>query len=133
MNEISQFARGKHRFVITAGESCMIYSVTLSVNVEIRCGAETSEAKLPIFEITQGDHVWNTLVADAERDGVFNLRPCVPYLQYCAEEFCCTHPAPLRFGSKKKARKFSENVIRRPVSLRGSVYAVPYPGTGLRQ
>ena len=82
-----------------------------------------------MFEITEGDYVWNTLVADWEQNGVLDLASCIPYLRVCAEEFSREHPAALLFGSSKKAAQFSAEVLRRPLNLRGSVYPVPYPGS----
>src|SRR5262245_1851511 len=119
MNGIAQFTRGNHAFSITVAESCTIRTVTLSVQVEVRRDANPSR-EIAIFIITQGDHVWNTLVGDHERDGLIDLAPCIPYLQLCAEEFCREHPEPRQFGSTKKAEEFSDEVLRRPVALRGS-------------
>jgi hypothetical protein len=106
----------------------MIYRVTLSVNVEYRAGAGITKCVIPIFQITQGDHVWNTLIGDWEREGNLDCAPCIPYLQLCAEEFCRDYPTLLHFGSVKKAHQFAVEVLRRPVALRGNDYPVKYPG-----
>jgi len=104
---------------------------TVTLLVSVKCGRDTevSSVHIPIFEITEGDHVWNTLVGDRERDGVISLAPCIPYLRSCAEDFSGEHPELLEFGSPKKASRFSSEVLRRPLNLRGSPYPVPYPGS----
>ena len=109
----------------------MVRTVTLIVAVKCFRGAESISNGISIFEITEGDHVWNTLLSDRERDGFLDLSPCIPYLRLCAEEFSREHPEPLQFGSPKKASRFSADILRRPLNLRGSVYPVPYPGSGL--
>jgi len=130
LDQLDQFTCGGHSFFIAAAESCMIRTVTLFVTVECASGTKASPCEIKIYEITEGDHVWNTLVADREVDGILDLAPCCPYLRFRAEEFAREHPSPLSFGSEKKAHRFSQDIMRRPLNVRGSPYPVPYPGSG---
>jgi hypothetical protein len=84
----------------------MVRTVTLTATAECGHGAETFPQEISVYEITEGDHFWNMLVADRERSGLLALAPCIPYLRVCAEEFSREHPEPLRFGSGKKAAQF---------------------------
>ena len=109
----------------------MVRSVSLIIAV--KCG-KTDSLGIPIFEITEGDLVWNTLVEDSPQKGPgISIEPCVHYLRICAEAFIRDHPEPLVFNSPKKAWRFSADNLGRPVRLRGAnyPYVMPYPGSGL--
>jgi hypothetical protein len=111
----------------------MVRTVTLIVTATCGRDTETFSHGIPIFEITEGDHVWNTLVAVREQNGLLDLAPCIPYLRIHAEEFSREYPEALVFGSAKKAEQFSADILRRPLNLRGDVYALPCPGSGPRR
>jgi len=111
----------------------MVRAVTLIVTAKCGRDTETFYHGISIFEITEGDHVWNTLVRDREQNGLIDLAPCIPYLRIHAEEFSREYPEALVFGSAKKAEQWSADILRRPLNLRGDVYPVLYPGSGPRR
>lgn len=106
----------------------MIRHVALSVMVFVGPDIQHDGTSVTVFEITEGDHVWNTLVGDRERDGIIDVAPCVHYLKGIADDFSRDHPEPLRFKSTKKAHQFGTDIIQRPVSLRGPYHLPLYPG-----
>lgn len=98
---------------------------TVSLFIAVKCGRDgkLSTLRIPIFEITEGDHVWNTLVEDYTQSGPYiSYTPCIEYLRICAEAFAQEHPDTLVFNSPRKAWKFSADNMGRPVCLRGHGY-----------
>jgi hypothetical protein len=132
MSQIAQFTIGGHSFTVTLGESCMFRTVTLIVTVKCGRDAKTASLGIPIFAITEGDHVWNMLVQDnAQKGPGISLEPCIPYLRICAGAFTREHPDPLVFTSPIKAWRFSEDNLGWPLRLRGKDYPyfMSYPGS----
>lgn len=110
----------------------MFRTVTLVIAVKCGGNASTSSLAIPIFAITEGDHVWNTLVQDnAQKGPGISLEPCIQYLRICAGAFTREHPEPLVFGSPKKAWQFSADNLGRPLRLRGKDYPyfMSFPGS----
>ena len=129
MNTLANFKVQQHSFTVSVTESCMIRSVALSVLVSVDLGGGIDSTDIIVFEITEGDHVWNTLVGDREQDGIINVAPCVHYLMGVAHDFCKNYPDPLRFKSIKKAHQFGAVIIQRPLSIRGQSSIPLYPGS----
>jgi hypothetical protein len=129
LTTLETFKCGDHSFTVVVTESCTIRTVTLHVVVMCGRGKEGFLHEIEIFKITEGDHVWNTLVKDQKQEAFINYAPCVWYLRICAKEFSREHPQPLRFGSLKKALRFSADNLQRPLNVRGHPHRVPYPGT----
>ncbi|MEO1523862.1 MAG: hypothetical protein AAFX06_00420 [Planctomycetota bacterium] len=127
-DEIPEFEQGPHRFRIVTSVSGMIRTLTLSVF------AASEKPNKPfwvdIYRVTEGDHIWNTLVADrANENGDYDLMPAIRYLHDYAPRFSVEHPDALRFSSHKKAQRFSEKHLKAPVKVRGFPFPVKYPGT----
>lgn len=129
----SEFEIGAHRFRIQSWESCMIRYVVLTVAYGLP-GKEYGESSnaltgnfVEIYEIEEHDHVWNTLVADREKDGIISIVGCIEYLKMIAKEFADTHPERLAFGSEKKALSYGEQNLKKPLRFREPKFR--YPGT----
>lgn len=123
-----EFQLGPHRFRIVANESCMIRTLTLSVFAASE--SNTKPFWVDVYCITEGDHIWNTLVADrTSENGEYDLTPAIQHLRDYAPQFSAEHPDTLRFSSRTKAERFSKKHLKAPVNLRGFPYPVKYPGS----
>lgn len=106
----------------------MVRTVTLAVQAAAEKPGKTYW--IDIYRITEGDHIWNTLVADrTSEDGFLNFSDVHKYLQDCASVFASEHASALRFSSQEHAQTFSAKLCRIPVNVRGFPYAIRYPGS----
>jgi hypothetical protein len=122
-----RFRAEPHGFTIDVSESCMIR--TVSLNLEVQGPKRPGQFSALLYVITEGDHIWNTLVVEKTESELIDIALCIDFLRQYADQFAREHRDVIALPTQAKANAFSQKVLRTPVNLRGAPYPVPYPGS----
>ena len=94
-------------------------ATTLTLSRQVYVGDPSETYCSPIFTITEGDIIWNSIVENqiVNKHGYFSLIPCFAFLKWYARHFEKKYPDALVFKNTMKAQKFMNRLHKSSISF----------------